>query len=380
MEEKSKKLIVTILSISIVTVMAGAAVSPALGKISLYFNDVNPFLIQMILTMPCLFILLTNFCFCKISNLLGTKQIAILGLFLYLSGGICGGLANNIYLLLVLRAVVGIGTGLLMPLSTGLLAYYFDGKEQGKLMGYSVAMNNLGGIIAMILSGYLSSINWRYSFFVYLMGLIVLFLVILFLPNTTMQKNNTTITNKIISKKLIYFIEMFILNLAFYLYTTNFSIISLNENITKAESIGLVMSTQTIGALITAMFFGKLQNKLGIKAKYIGGLSFVLSYIFLLISYSSFISALGLFFNGIGLGIIMPWINSNAVKDIEKENSTKIMSFMSISMYLGQFLSPLIISLLISAFKIEYPRFPYLAGIVLSISLLLLLKLNKNKN
>ncbi|HEY5562272.1 MAG TPA: hypothetical protein VIK72_11055 [Clostridiaceae bacterium] len=46
-----------------------------------------------------------------------------------------------------------------MPLSTGLISYLFDKKEQSKLMGYSSAMNNLGGIIALSISGSLVSLN-----------------------------------------------------------------------------------------------------------------------------------------------------------------------------------------------------------------------------
>lgn len=67
---------------------------------------------------------------------------------------------------------------MIMPLSTGLLAFFFDKNEQSKLMGYSSAMNNLGGIIATSLSGILVSFNWRYSFSIYIMGLFVMILVV----------------------------------------------------------------------------------------------------------------------------------------------------------------------------------------------------------
>ena len=153
------KLKVTILSLSVVTVMAGAAVGPALGVIAEYFSGASQLLIKLIITLPSLFIILTSFLFSTIANRASSKAIAIIGLLLYVAGGCGAGLADNVYVILMFRAILGIGVGLIMPLSTGLLGYFFDRSEQSKLMGYSVAMNNLGGIIASILAGYLVSLN-----------------------------------------------------------------------------------------------------------------------------------------------------------------------------------------------------------------------------
>lgn len=58
-----KRLLFTILSISLLTVMAGAAIAPALGVISAHFCDKSPLLIQFIVSLPALFIILTNLVF-----------------------------------------------------------------------------------------------------------------------------------------------------------------------------------------------------------------------------------------------------------------------------------------------------------------------------
>lgn len=57
MNDSKKNLQFTILSLSIITVMAGAAVAPALDQIRKNFADTPPLLIQMILTVPGLFIM-----------------------------------------------------------------------------------------------------------------------------------------------------------------------------------------------------------------------------------------------------------------------------------------------------------------------------------
>lgn len=59
-QHRRKNLTVTILSLSLLTVMAGAAVAPALSIIRMHFADVNQLLVQMIISVPALFIVLTG--------------------------------------------------------------------------------------------------------------------------------------------------------------------------------------------------------------------------------------------------------------------------------------------------------------------------------
>lgn len=120
-----KSLTVSILSLSLLTVMAGAAVAPALGVIRAYFADSNQLFVQMIISVPALFIVITNFIFPKLCRTFGAKTLVLLGLLLYTMGGCAAGIFDNIFLVLVMRALVGIGVGIIMPLSTGLLSYYF---------------------------------------------------------------------------------------------------------------------------------------------------------------------------------------------------------------------------------------------------------------
>ena len=62
MEKKrvSKKVTATILSMSLLTVMAGAAIAPALGIIKAHFSDASAMLVQFIVSMPALLIIVTG--------------------------------------------------------------------------------------------------------------------------------------------------------------------------------------------------------------------------------------------------------------------------------------------------------------------------------
>lgn len=136
-----------ILSLSLLTVMAGAAVAPALDVIQQHFSGEPVILIQLIISMPALFIAITNLFFGKLCELFKGRTLTLIGLAFYVVFGCAAGLCSNIYLLLICRALVGVGVGIIMTMSTGLITYYFTRDKQDTLMGYSSAMNMMGGVV-----------------------------------------------------------------------------------------------------------------------------------------------------------------------------------------------------------------------------------------
>lgn len=368
--KNNKSLKATILSLSLLTIMGGAAVSPALGGIAEYFSDVNSIYIKMILTVPALFIIITSLLFHKISKYRTTKEIALTGLALYIIGGSIAGLSNSIFTLLLFRAVLGVGIGLLMPLSTGLISYYFKPDEQSTLLGYSAAMNNLGGIVAMILSGYLVSINWRYSFFVYFIGLVSAILVLFLLPNTKIEKEEDNYSIKDVSGSIFYFASIFLIMLAFYVFPTSFSLISSEENLIKPEFIGSLMALQTLAAFIIGLNYGRIDMLFREKTSYLGGVSLIAGYLLLATQNHIFIISLSIIFIGIGLGLLVPYLNKNLLASTKPENATTVMALMSASLYLGQFISPLLSQFLNNLINPDWIKFPYYYAMVISIILL----------
>ena len=91
-------------------------------------------LVQFIVSMPALLIIITNLFFLSLSRVLRTRAIATTGLLLYVVAGAGCFFVDDIYLLLAMRALLGVSVGLVMPLSTGLLAYYFPPEQQAQLM------------------------------------------------------------------------------------------------------------------------------------------------------------------------------------------------------------------------------------------------------
>lgn len=284
---------------SLLTVMAGAAVAPALNAISAHFADANPLLIQFVVSMPALFIILTNLCFPMLCRVMRTRTIALCGLLLYVVAGSGAFFADNIAVLLVLRALLGVSVGMIMPLSTGLLAYYFPPEEQARLMGLAAAMNQMGGVVATLLSGLLAAVAWNYAFLVYLLALPALVLVVLFLPNVQLNTDRSTDTSPDYYesetgttkarkrpghpvRSLLRFapsvIGMLLLMILFFIYPTNFAIVSATGGGIGSGTITLIMVGLDVVAFAIGLMFGRLMKRMPRHIKYVAPLGFLAGY------------------------------------------------------------------------------------------------------
>lgn len=346
MKENKKSMTVSILSLSLLTVMAGAAVAPALGIIEKHFAQESELLVQMIISMPAIFIFITNLLFPRMCRHLKSKTLVMIGLLLYTVGGCAAGCFNSIYAVLAARALVGIGVGIIMPLSTGLLAYYFSKDKQESLMGYSSAMNQMGGVIATLLAGQLAQLSWRASFLVYLMGLISIVLCALFLPSDKIQSDEAHVEESSFSEYLPYIIAMFLLMVSFFIYPANFAIETTASKAIPQNMISVVMAATDLVAFIGGLLFVAIKKKFKSKTKLVAPLLFLAGYLLLIISNGSLTTLLGSFLIGFANGAGIPFLISEATKKAGKSAAATALPLISAALYLAQFLTPFIVSMI----------------------------------
>ena len=368
----SKKVTATILSMSLLTVMAGAAIAPALGIIKAHFNQANDLLVQLIVSMPALLIIVTNLFFLAISRQLRTRAIATTGLLLYVIAGAGCFFVDDIYVLLVMRALLGISVGLIMPLSTGLLAYYFPPEEQARLMGLSAAMNQMGGVVATLLAGLLATIEWNYAFLVYLMGLIAVVMVWLWMPDEQLgsaNKRGIPFQPRQLLKFHPSVIGMLLLMMIFFIFPTNFAIIARQQTTLSTESITIIMVGLDVVAFFVGLLFGSLMRAFRQPIKYFAPLFFLFGFAAYLVPSVVWV-LVGSVFIGIANGVGVPYLNTIASIKGGRNSATTVMPLLSASLYLGQFLSPLIVMPLSRLMFGTSLTAPYKVGILLCLAFL----------
>lgn len=257
-----------VLSVSTITILGSTAVSPALSGIKSAFPQMSDGWIQMILTLPTLLII-PSCLLCRYAiSRMGQKNVLLMGIIIYLIGGLGAGLAPSFAVLLVMRGILGIGCGFITPMAQNLISSNFEGEEKQRLTSYSASASYLMGIIASFFVGRLVGINWRLAFLIYFVAAVVMVLNILYLPddrkNSASEENelsNSKDTNKPNIPAFLTIIAMFGINGAFYTFSASISLFMRGEGIGNETSSGIVVSSFMICGFIIGLvvpFFRKI--------------------------------------------------------------------------------------------------------------------------
>lgn len=109
---------------------------------------------------------LSNLFWGVVIDKLGARKTAILGLVVWGITMIMAGMATSYEMFLVSRIILGIGEGIMIPVSGKFIANWFNRRELGKAQASWLSGNYLGPALgALALSMLIANFNWHYSFF-----------------------------------------------------------------------------------------------------------------------------------------------------------------------------------------------------------------------
>ncbi len=365
---QSRILKLTVLSVSLLTVLAGAAVSPALAQIQNAFPDASDLAIQMILTLPPLLIIPFSLFSGWLALRFRKRSMLFVGLSIYLLAGVGGGLANSITMLLVMRALLGVGTGLIAPLSQSLIADFFSGDERADMMGKSSAVATLGGIVMPLLSGWLAVYSWRFAFAAYLISIFVFLMVWRFLPEppaAAAQEQNRSVGKLPAGVYGLVFLT-FLLMVVFYLIPTKAALFMQENQIGNAGQAGVVIATLNVAAFLVGMRFAWLRKLMGRYVPLFGMLTLSVGLFILYFSGNLMVMLIAMLIAGLGIGTLMPTIFLTTANLVPKALNAPALSGINGGLYLGQFFSPVFFAFLGGVFSTEGVRFSFLLGAVMA--------------
>lgn len=334
----------TIIAISMATVMAGAAISPALGVISQAFPDASPTLIKLILTVPSLMIIPFSFVASYLTTKMTKRSIVLIGLIIYMIGGIGPQIASTIEVIIAFRLLLGIGVGLLMPLADSLINDYFIGKERTKMMGLNSAFSNFGGILTMLFAGWLATLSWQAPFNVYLLGVVIFILVFLYLPKGEIQKPpNNERKVKIPGIVYLYGFAMGGIMLAYYSVSTNMALFLEENNLGGAAIASTVVAFATVGGMITSLLL--VQIEVTLKRYLMPVMLFSMGIAFLTLAFTNSLTfvIISVTLIGFGQGSLFPFLTLKVLDVVKPYQADKAIAIVSSLIFVGQFTSPVIL-------------------------------------
>lgn len=356
--------LVAIWSISAIISLPGLAISPILEDLDKIFPSASELEVEMLESLPSLMIIP----FMLLSgrwSVRGNKiRLLVIGSAIFLISGIGSLLSRSLVELIVLGAVMGVGAGIIIPLSTGFVVDYFTGDYRIKQLGISSAVNNLALVGATSLTGYLADIEWHFAFAVYLLPIATLILIPALShtrpepePPQGAQRRQQGLNGRIIVGLMLFY---FIITYASLVVTFNTSYLASEGGMSSSKS-GLLISLFFLAIMAPGFVLNRVMNLLG-KATNLWSLVVMgVGLVIMSLPHPSFLKlSVGAILTGLGYGVMQPLIYDKAATNSPPHLSTLALSLVMVVNYLAILVAPFIIDGIDWLFVTKSYSFPFL--------------------
>jgi len=335
---------------SMLPMMAIVALMPIVPAISQNFKN-----IPNINTWAPLVLSAPGFCIAIISpyagylmDKFGRKKLLVTTMILYGIGGVAPFFITSFPVLMGSRLILGIGEAFIMTIANVLLGDYFEPEQRAKWLMVQGIAGPFLGIMLLSLSGNLAVTGWQYPFLVYGVAFIIALATWLYIfepqksktllpPGTFAVKMPLKLVAKLCSITLIA-------STIYFVYTLQFSLaldaIGIKDRAEIGNISAVVCIAVPIGALIFKLFSKKpIRLQLLIVSIFIGtGLTGIGS--------SGTTTSVMIFaaVQQLGCGMTMPVLIAWGLNTLPAEFRGRGMGFWSGAFFLGQFISPLVVT------------------------------------
>jgi MFS family permease len=368
------------------TVMAGATISPSLPALYDHYADVSgvEVLSRLVLTLPALFIALCSPLAGLAVDRLGRKPVLLAGAVLYVLGGASGLVVDELPVLLVGRAVLGIAVACVMTATVTLIGDYHTGEARSRMMGWMSAFMSWGGVVFVLMGGALAELHWRGPFGVYTAALLLLPLMALALTEPERPRSPTDehaapggtehaapAPTRWALIVLVYF-AAFMLNLTFYMVPTQAPFLLREMGVMAPIMAGVAIAAMNVAGGIGSLQYGRIRRRLS--EPFVFALAFgliALGFLGVWQADSMTTFMLVMLLAGFGVGSAFPNITTWLMSLAPPHLRGRLVGGTTMSIFLGQFVSPMVSQPMVDAVG-KAAAFGLMAGIVAMVAALFL--------
>jgi len=118
----------------------------------------------------------------KLSDIYGRKKIFAFGVFLFIIGSALCGFARSMYMLILFRAIQGIGAGAVLPTSQTIIGDIYNLEERARVQGYLASVWGISAVIGPAIGGIIvQNFHWAWVFFINIpIGLICVLIIYIY--------------------------------------------------------------------------------------------------------------------------------------------------------------------------------------------------------
>ncbi len=215
------------------------------------------------LTLPILLMIPMTLLSGALAARISKKMLAYIGGGLFLIGAFGPLFSHKFMGMLVCRAILGLGCGLIFPLPLAMMNDYFERRSRNNVMNIVSSGGSTLAVIAAILAGILGKVMWQHAFGVYAFGIVPLLFLFLFVPEVKKAEPGSEAAGKKKSGAPAFSTYLYTLTLLLFFATiqivTNLmSSLVINERLGGASTTGNALAVRTLGSFFTTLFFGPL--------------------------------------------------------------------------------------------------------------------------
>lgn len=354
--------LLAIWSVSAIASLPGLAISPILGDLNKIFPEATDLEIQMLTSLPSLliipFVLLSG----KLSVGRDNLKILMVGLSVFFLSGVACLFAKSMAWLIVISCILGIGAGMVIPLSTGLVVDYFTGDYRVRQLGLSSSINNLTLVLATVVTGYLANVDWHLPFLVYTLPGVSLVLSFFLKrrrsepePEQSIQRRHKMIDRrKLVELMLFYFFITFAV-----LVVTFYTAFLVDDYKIDSSFSGVLISLFFLAIMLPGLF---IDNIIRLLKRNVNLVSLGLVCAGLLcvgIFRDKAMLVVGVLCAGFGYGVMQPVVYDKAATIAPPRSATLALSFVMAMNYLAVMVCPFIVDILRHIFGTHSDRFPF---------------------
>lgn len=335
----------TLLASSMLTIMSGATIAPALPAMQAHFVGVpgSELGVRLVLTIVGLAIALSSPLVGWIADRFGRKPLLIGSLLLYAAAGLSGYFSATLGQLLLGRVVLGLAVAGTMTSSSALIADYFQGQRRNQFVSIQSAFTGFGGVLFLPLGGLLAGISWRAPFFVYLASLAIVPFALKALnePPRAHQGHGKAEP----APRLVWGLYgLGLMGMAIFYIGPSQLPFRLERGFgIGAAQAGLMVAIMTLVNALTSLQYGRIKARLSHNQIAGIGLGLMgLGWVVVGIAPQVAVVVVGLILVGIGGGLNNPNLSVWLMGLTHPSNRGRVLGGLSGSIFLGQFVSPLI--------------------------------------
>lgn len=374
--------LLAIWSVSAVTSLPGLAISPILEDLSRIFPKASELEIQMLTSLPSLliipFVLLSGW----LSQRGESLRLLVVGLAIFFLSGVVCIFAKDIRLLIVASSIMGIGAGIAVPYSTGLVVRYFTGDSRVRQLGISSAVNNLSLVVATAIVGWIATKDWHLSFVVYLLPAVSMVLLLALRnekaapePKESDQMRQTKIDwARLSGLSVLYFvITITTLVITFYLSFL------LEKYRFPQEFSSVMISLFFLAIMLPGFALNGIIRRLRSMTILLSLVAIVVGLLLVGTVPDIPLMILGVIVTGVGYGVLQPIIYDKSAIIAPPEGATKALSVVMTVNYVAVVVCPFVVDFAEKILRQKDESFPFVAGAVL-VAMVALLSLIMRKS